>query len=167
MLKEKVKKIKEKIKKSNLAKLLMTKSIIKELENKIGELGKEKEELIDTNRSLNLEIKKYDRKEKKVSDYKQEIRELDSLLEDATKELELHKKAKLELETRIFELNQDMVRYKIQCEEYENQINDYRTEGRYLIKTLKPGRTPNTIKTRVSKPMAGSVVAYMRGQHEE
>lgn len=166
MLKEKFKEIKEKIKKTNLAKLLMTKSIIKELEQRIGELVKEKQDLIDANRLLKLEIRKFNKNEKKTIEFKKEIKELDSLLEDTTKELELQKKVKLELESKIFELNQDMIRYKIQCEEYEKQIEDYRTEGRYLIKTLKPGRTPNTIKTRISKPMTGSVVRYMRGEHE-
>lgn len=161
-----LKELKEKINKSNLVKLLKSKTIIRELEQRIGELGKEKEDLIDKNRSLNLEIRKYDRQYKKSSEFKKEIRELDNLLEDTTKELELQKKAKLELESKIFELNQEVAKYKIQCEEYEMQINDYRTEGRYLVKTIKPGKTPNTIKTRVSKPMAGSVVRYMRGEHE-
>ena len=166
MLKEKFKEVKEKVSKSNLVKLLKSKTIIKELENKIGELGKEKEKLIDANRTLNLEIKRFDKYEKKTTEFKKEIRELDVLLEDTTKELELQKKAKLELESKIFELNHELSKYKIQCEEYEAVIKDYKTEGRYLIKTLKPGRTPNTIKTRVSKPMTGSVVRYMRGEHE-
>lgn len=161
-----LKELKEKINKLNIVKLLKFKTIIKELEQRIGELGKEKEELIDTNRSLKLEIKKYDKQEKRTSEFKKEIKELDSLLEDTTKEVELQKKAKLELECKIFELNQEVAKYKIQCEEYEHQIEDYRTEGRYLVKTIKPGKTPNTIKTRVSKPMAGSVVRYMRGEHE-
>ena len=161
-----LKELKEKIDKSNLVKLLKFKTIIKELEQRIGELGKEKEELIDANRSLKLEIKKYDKQEKRTFEFKKEIKELDSLLEDTTKEVELQKKAKLELECKIFELNQEVAKYKIQCEEYEHQIEDYRTEGRYLVKTIKPGKTPNTIKTRVSKPMAGSVVRYMRGEHE-
>ena len=166
MLKEKYKEIKEKVYKSNLVKLLKSKTIIKELEQRIGELVKEKQDLIDANRTLNLEIKKYNKQEKRASEFKKEIKELDSLLEDTTKEVELQKKAKLELECKIFELNQEVAKYKIQCEEYEHQIEDYRTEGRYLIKTLKPGRTPNTIKTRVAKPMTGSVVRYMRGEHE-
>ena len=161
-----LKELKEKINKLNIVKLLKFKTIIKELEQRIGELGKEKEELIDTNRSLKLEIKKYDKQEKRTSEFKKEIKELDSLLEDATKEVELQKKAKLELECKIFELNQEVAKYKIQCEEYEHQIEDYKTEGRYLVKIIKPGKTPNTIKTRVSKPMAGSVVRYMRGEHE-
>lgn len=162
-----LKEIKEKIDKSNLVKLLKSRTIIKELGNHIGELVKEKQELIDRNRILNLNIKKYDKQEKRAAEYKQDIRELDVMLEDSTKEMELLKKAKLELESKIFELNQEVARYKIQCEEYEHQIEDYRTEGRYLIKKIKPGRTPNTIKTRISKPMAGNVIAYMRGQHEE
>lgn len=156
-----------KIKKSNLVRLLKSKTIIKELENHIGELVKEKQALIDRNKSLNLEIRKYDRQEKKTAEFKKEIRELDGLLEDSTKETELLKKAKLELESKIFELNHEVAKYKIQCEEYEQQINDYRTEGRYLVKKVKAGRTPNTIKTRVSKPMSSNVVAYMRGEHEE
>ena len=161
-----LKEIKEKIDESNLVKLLKSRTIIKELENHIGELVKEKQELIDINRGLNLEIKKYDKQDKKTSEFKKEIKELDSLLEDTTKEVELQKKAKLELECKIFELNQEVAKYKIQCEEYESQINDYRTEGRYIIKKLKSGRTPNTIKTRVAKPMASNVVRYMRDEHE-
>lgn len=166
MLKERLNNIKKGIKNMNIVKLLKSKAIIKELENKIGELGKEKQDLIDKNRALNLEIRKYNRQDKKIVEYKKDIQELDSLLEDATKETDLLRKAKLELESKIFELNQEVARYKIQCEEYEQQINDYRTEGRYIVKRLKPGKTPNTIKTRVSKPMSGNVVAYMRGEHE-
>ena len=63
-------------------------------------------------------------------------------------------------------MKQEMLSYKIQCEEYEKQIEDYKTEGRYLVKKLKPGRTPNTIKTRVVKPMSSNVVRYMRDEHE-
>ena len=71
-----------------------------------------------------------------------------------------------QLENQLFETNQELVRYKIQCEEYENQIRDYRTEGRYLVKKVKSGRTPNLIKTKVSKPMSANVTKYMRGEHE-
>ena len=167
MLKEKLKDIKDGIKKSNLVRLLQSKTIIKELENKIGELVKEKQQLIDKNRTLNLEIKKYDRHEKKAAEFKKEIKQLNDLLENAQQQIEELKNEKSDLLVQLFNVATESTSYKIQCQEYEQQINDYRTEGRYLVKKIKSGRTPNTIKTRVSKPMSRNVVAYMRGEHDE
>lgn len=156
-----------KIKKSNLVRLLKSKSIIKELENHIGELVKEKQALIDRNKSLNLEIRKYDRQQKKAAEFKKEIKKLEDLVNNLEYEKQQVTDELLETQGELFNANLELKKYKIQCEEYEQQINNYRTEGRYLVKKVKAGRTPNTIKTRVSKPMSGNVVAYMRGEHEE
>lgn len=166
MLKEKYKNIKEGIKKSNLVRLLKSKTIIKELENHIGELVKEKQALIDKNKSLNLEIRKYDRQQKKAAEFKKEIKKLEDLVNSSEYEKQQVTDELLETQAELFNTKLELSKYKIQCEEYEQQINDYRTEGRYLVKKIKSGRTPNTIKTRVSKPMSSNVVAYMRGEHE-
>lgn len=166
MLKEKIENILDKIKKSNFVRLIKSKSIIKDLENQIGDLVKEKQALIDKNRILNLENKRFDRHEKKTNEFKKEIKELNNLLETSKKFIKILKDSQSKLECELFETQQEMARYKIQCEEYEHQIENYKTEGRYLIKKVKSGRTPNTIKTKISKPMSGNVVRYMRDEHE-
>ncbi len=166
MLKEKLIKIKEGIKKSNLVRLLKSRTIIKELENMIGELGKEKQELIDRNRVLNLEIRKYNRQENKAAEFKKEIKKLEDLVNSFEYEKQQVTDELLETQGELFNANLELKKYKIQCEEYEQQIKDYRTEGKYLIKKIKAGRTPNTIKTKISKPMSGNVIKYMREEHE-
>lgn len=128
---------------------------------------KEKQALIDRNKSLNLEIRKYDRQEKKAAEFKKEIKKLEDLINSSEYEKQQVTDELLDTQSELFNTNLELKKYKIQCEEYEQQIKDYRTEGRYLVKKVKAGRTPNTIKTRVSKPMSNNVVAYMRGEHEE
>lgn len=167
MLKEKTKVILEKIKKSNFARWLKSKTIIKKLENKIGDLEKENKELIDLNRSLKLEIRKYNKYEKKTSEFKNEIKQLSILLANAQKQITELTDEKVELATKLFNTISEAAMYKIQCEEFEQQIENYKTEGRYLVKKVKPGRTPNTIKTKIAKPMASNVVKYMRDEHEQ
>lgn len=161
-----IKKLLDKIKKSNLVRLLKSKSIIKNLESKIDEITKEKQQLIDRNRLLALENKKFDKQEKKSNEYKKEIKNLKALIESSKNMIYKLTTLLEQLENQLFETNQELVRYKIQCEEYENQIRDYRTEGRYLVKKVKSGRTPNTVKTKVSKPMSARVTKYMREEHE-
>lgn len=155
-----------KIKKSNFTRLLKSKTIIKELENKIGELGREKQELIDRNKSLNLEIRKYDRQEKKAAEFKKEIKRLEVLWNNEVFEKNQISQELLNTQTELFNTKLELGKYKVQCESYEQQINDYKTEGKYLIKKVPTGRTPNTIKTKISKPMAANVVKYMREEHE-
>ena len=163
MLKEKIMK---KVNDFSLVRLLKSKAIIKELNNKIGELAKEKQQLIDRNRILAGNNTRLSKQVDKVVDLELKIQKIEKKVKEKTLENKELIKKNIELNSELFEMKQEMLSYKIQCEEYEKQIEDYKTEGRYLVKKLKPGRTPNTIKTRTTKPMSASVTRYMRNEHE-
>lgn len=165
-------KIQKRIKKSNFVQLLKHRAIIKELKQKIGDL-EEKEKTLN-NEILNLRIEK--RELKKTADrvpslelvilssdksIKDKINE-NNQLKDNNKKLE--EKA-LELDTKLFEKDLELKSSKIQVEEYESQIKDLKS-NRYLIRKIPSGRTPNTVKTKVSKPMSARVTKYMREEHE-
>ena len=158
-------KIKKKIDKSNLIKLFKSKEEIRKLENKIGDLENETRELIDNNRTLKAEVKKLQNNNKKASDYKKDIKLLNRLLENSQHQVDELTEEKKEFEIKMFNLASEVSMYKIQCEEYEAQIEDLKSE-RYLVKKIPSGRTPNTIKTKISKPLSGNVTKSMRGEHE-
>ena len=166
MIKENIKKIEKRIKESYLYKLLDAKNTIKKYEEEQGKWEEERKKLIDKNRVLNLQNKRQDKQDKKAADYQKEIDDLIVLLEVANKQKEESMAISDELTAELFNKTLELSKYKIQCEEYEKQIEDYKTEGRYLVKKIKPGRTPNTNKTKISKPMASSVVRYMRNEYQ-
>lgn len=148
-----------KLKKSNLVRLIKSKSIIKELNDKIETLEKEKQKLNDKVGKLDIENKELEKEANRVPSLELIIEGADkSIKEKLIENKELEEK-RLELETKLFETNQELASVKIQLEEYK-------TEGRYLIKKVKSGRPPNTIKTKISKPMSSRVTKYMRGEHE-
>ena len=106
-----------------------------------------------------------DKEQKKILKFENLIELSDkSLKEKITKIKELENQNS-ELLSKLFSLDLEMKSLKIQIEEYEAQIKDLKSD-RYLIRKIKSGKTPNTVKTKVSKPMSANVTRYMRGEHE-
>lgn len=165
MIKERVKQIKKRIKETYLYKLLNAKNIIKKLEEEKEEIEIERRCLIDKNRILNLQIKRQDKQEKKTAEYKKQINDLNALLEKEKQETAKIINENQQLASDLFQTILDKGKYKIQCEEYAKQIEDLKSD-RYLIKKIPSGRTPNTNKTKISKPMPNNVVKFMRDEHE-
>ena len=156
----------KKIKKWGIVKMFTYKSEIKRLETIISELEEEKRNLNDL-----LYIAKVDQKE--LDEKKIKIASLEQILEGANKtskenleKLKEINKLNEELLTKVFNLELEIKTKNVEVENYKLIIKDYQTEGRYLVKKVKPGRKPNTIKTKISKPMASNVVKYMREEHE-
>ena len=156
----------KKIKKWGIVKMFTYKSEIKRLETIISELEEEKRNLNDL-----LYIAKVDQKE--LDEKKIKIASLEQILEGANKtskenleKLKEINKLNEELLTRTFELDLEIKTKNVEIENYKLIIKDYQTEGRYLVKKVKPGRKPNTIKTKISMPMKPNVAKYMREEYE-
>lgn len=164
-MKELINKIKKRIEKSNIAKLIKFRSTIKELENKIGDLGKEKQLLNNEILRLNVELEKLEQLEIKVSSMELVIASSDKSLKNKIEEINKLKEDKLNLNVELFDTKNRLATANIQREEYETQINELKSD-RYLVKKIPSGRKPNTNKTKISKPMSGRVTKYMRGEHE-
>lgn len=165
MLKDKLREIKKKIRGNIYEKLQEAKNQVKDYELKEQDWGKEKQALIDKNRILNLELGRYKKQFVKSTELKEqidllekELRDIDESKDDVLKEL-------LETQAELFNEKLEKNKYKIQCEEYQHQIEDLKSD-RYLIRKIPAGRIPNTNKTKISKPMSSSVVRYMRDEHE-
>lgn len=163
----------KKIKNSNITKIFRFKTEISNLNTKISDLEREKQKLNDLIESLKQDNKHLKNNDIKVASMEVLIERIDTELKKKletikkqTQKIKELNKRNDELETQKFTDEQEIKRWKIQSEEYERQIEDLHTEGRYLVKKVKPGRKPNTIKTKISKPMASNVVKYMRGEHE-
>ncbi len=160
-----MKNIIEKIKKSNIVKLLKFKTIIKDLENKLGDLEEDNQRLIDSIKVLDLDNKKLEKAANKVSKLEMQLKETNKSIKDKTKENKKLEEERINLESKLFENTLELKSVKIQLEEYEEQIKDLKSD-RYLIRKIPSGKTPNTNKTKISKPMSSRVVKYMREEHE-
>lgn len=149
----------KKIKKWEIVKMLNYKNEIKLLNTKIDELNEDIRNLRDLNYIYKIEYEE-------LEESRIRIASLEQVLEASDKQI----KKLLESIKKLDSMNNDLMtksfNLELELKSKEIQIKEYQTEGRYLVKKLKPGRTPNTIKTRVSKPMSGNVVQYMRGEHE-
>lgn len=155
----------KKIKKLGIVKMLNYKSEISYLNDKINKLNKEINDLKDLNIQNQIERNILDKEQKKILKLENIVELSDkSLKEKITKIKELENQNS-ELLSKLFNLDLEMKSLKIQIEEYEAQIKDLKSD-RYLIKKVKSGRTPNTNKTKISKPMSARVTKYMRGEHE-
>ncbi|MBR4672058.1 MAG: hypothetical protein IKO78_02510 [Bacilli bacterium] len=146
--------------------MLNYKTEVKSLNTKISELEEEKRKLNDL-----IQIYKLEQNELEQANIK--IASLEQILDGANKtskeNLEKIKEINTineELLTKVFNLELEIKTKNVEVENYKLIIKDYQTEGRYLVKKVKPGRKPNTIKTKISKPMSANVTKYMRGEHE-
>ena len=164
-IKEILKKTKKRIEKSFIVKLIKFKSTINDLNQKIGDLEKEKQILNDMITSLELDAKRVEELENKIPSMEIVIASADKSIKDKNQEINELKEQKLNIQNELFQMKLDLASANIQKEEYEAQIKDLKSD-RYLIKKIPAGRTPNTNKTKISKPMSGNVVKFMREEHE-
>lgn len=160
-----MKNIIEKIKKTNIVKLLKFRTIIKDLENKLGDLEEENQRLIDSVKVLDLDNKKLEKAANKVSKLEMQLKETNKSIKDKDKKNKKLEEERINLESKLFENTLELKSVKIQLEEYEDQIKDLKSD-RYLIRKIPSGKTPNTNKTKISKPMSSRVTKYMREEHE-
>lgn len=157
--------ISKRIKKSNLVRLIKSKSIIKDLNDKIGVLETEKQKLNDKVQILEYELKKLDELENKIPSMELVIASSDKTLKNKIEKIKQLESETLQLQCELFDAKNNLAKANMQKEEYEVQIKDLKS-NRYLVKKVRSGRTPNTNKTKVSRPMSGNVVKFMREEHE-
>lgn len=156
----------KRIKKWEIVKMINYKDEIKKLNDKILEQENDIKDLMDLNYIYRLHRDELEQANIKIASLEDIVKASDKALKEHSKQIKKLDKENDALLTKSFNLELEIKSKQIEIEQYKEQIENYKTEGRYLVKKVKPGRTPNTIKTRVSKPMASNVVAYMRGEHE-
>lgn len=157
--------VSNKIKKSNLARLINSKTIIKGLNDKIGALEIEKKKLSDIKKKLENDLKKVTKIADKVPSMEDVIKGADKSLKDKIEENKNLNDLIAELKSDLFNKELELGTANAQLEEYKLQIKDLKSD-RYLIRKIPSGKTPNTIKTKVSRGMSANVTKYMRGEHE-
>lgn len=156
----------KKIKKWEIIKMINYKDEVKKLNDEIIEQQQKIKDLYDLNSIYRIHRDELDDARIKVASLEDIVKASDKALKEHAKHIKELEKLNDELIDKSFKLELESKAKQIQLEEYEQQIKDYRTEGRYLVKKVKPGRKANTIKTKISKPMSASVTRYMRGEHE-
>ena len=157
--------ISKKIKQSNLARLINSKAIIKGLNDKIGALELEKKQLSDIKKKLEKELKEVTTIADKIPSMQLVIDSADKSLKDKINENKNLNDLIVDLKSDLFNKELELGTANAQLEEYKLQVKDLKSD-RYLIKKVPSGKTPNTIKTKVSKGMSANVTKYMRGEHE-
>lgn len=157
--------ISKKIKKSNVVRFLRFRATINDLENKIEELKKDKQLLNNKINKANIRLERLDELESKIPSMELVIASSDKSIKNKIKEIVELKEEKVKLQSELFETKLQLGTANAQKEEYEAQIKDLKS-NRYLVRKIPTGRTKNTIKTKISKPMSGNVTRYMRGEHE-
>lgn len=164
-IKEAYTKVSKKIKYSNLARLINSKAIIKGLNDKIGDLEIEKKQLSDIKKKLEHELKRITKIADKVPSMEDIIKGADKSLKDKVKENKNLNDLIADLKSDLFNKELELGVANAQLEEYKLQIEDLKSD-RYLIRKIPSGKTPNTIKTKVSRGMSANVTKYMREEHE-
>ena len=157
--------ISKKIKKSNVARLLRFRATINDLENKIQQLERDKQLLIDKVNAANIKLQKLEELENKLPSMEIVIASSDKSIKNKMVEINQLKDEKVKLQSELFEIKLELGTVYAQMEEYKLQIQELKSD-RYLIKKIPSGRKPNTNKTKISKPMSARVTKYMRGEHE-
>ena len=157
--------ISKKIKQSNLARLINSKAIIKGLNDKIGALELEKKQLSDIKKKLEKELKEVTTIADKIPSMQLVIDSADKSLKDKINENKNLNDLIVDLKSDLFNKELELGTANAQLEEYKLQVKDLKSD-RYLIRKVPSGKTPNTIKTKVSRGMSANVTKYMRGEHE-
>ena len=157
--------ISKKIKKSNVARLLRFRATINDLENKIQQLERDKQLLIDKVNAANIKLQRLEELENKLPSMEIVIKSSDKSIKNKMIEINQLKDEKVKLQSELFEAGLELGIAYAQMEEYKLQIQDLKSD-RYLIKKIPSGRKPNINKTKISKPMSARVTKYMRGEHE-
>jgi hypothetical protein len=108
----------------------------------------------------------------------EQLKEISKQKNINTKQLEEISKLKIENEdladklakanTSKGGLTKENNKLKKQNEELNLKLKEQEIElsKRFIVKTVKPGRTPNTIKTKISKPMSNNVRNYMKKEFD-
>ena len=156
----------KKIKNWGIVKMFTYKSEIKRLETIISELEEEKRNLNDLLYIAKVEQKELDEKKIKIASLEQILDGANKTSKENLEKIKEINKLNEELLTRTFELDLEIKTKNVEIENYKLIIKDYQTEGRYLVKKVRAGRKPNTIKTKISMPMKPSVSKYMREEYE-
>ena len=164
-VKDLFKKILKKIKKSSLVQLIKYKATIKELLETIRGLEKDKKDLIDKIKVLENEKKELSKTANKVPGLEILLQLADKSLKDKIKKIKELDENRINIENQLFDTKQDLARVNIELD-LKNEEIDVLKSNRYLVKKIPSGRTPNTNKTKISKPMSARVTKYMRGEHE-
>lgn len=156
----------KKIKKWGIVKMINYKDEIKKLNDIILEKEHGIRDLRDLNYIYRLNRDELEKAKIKIASLEDIVKGSDKTLKEYVKRIKELDKENDSLLTKSFNLELQIKSKNMQIQQYEEQINDYRTEGRYLVKKVRAGRTPNTNKTKISSPMKSSVIKYMREEHE-
>ena len=149
----------KKIKKWGIVKMLNYKNEIKLLNTKIDELNEDIRNLRDLNYIYKIEYEELEESRIRIASLEQVLEASDKQIKKLLENIKKLDSMNNDLMTKSFNL-------ELELKSKEIQIKEYQTEGRYLVKKLKPDRTKSKIKTKISKPMASNVVKYMREEHE-
>lgn len=155
----------KKIKHSNLVRFIRSKSIIRELNGEIEGLEKEKQKLIDNKKKLENQLKEKAKLADKLPSMQLVIDSADKSLKDKLQEISKLNDEIVELKSSLFNKDLELSNANVEIDNYKEQIKDLKSD-RYLIRKISSGKTPNTNKTKISKPMSANVTKYMRGEHE-
>lgn len=156
----------KKIKKWGIVKMFTYKSEIKRLETIISELEEEKRKLNDLVQIYKLEQNELEQANIKIASLEQILDGANKTSKENLEKIKEINTINEELLTKVFNLELEIKTKNVEVENYKLIIKDYQTEGRYLVKKVKPGRKPNTIKTKISMPMKPNVAKYMREEYE-
>ena len=156
----------KKIKKWGIVKMFTYKSEIKRLETIISELEEEKRNLNDLLYVAKVDQKELDEKKIKIASLEQILDGANKTSKENLEKIKEINKLNEELLTKVFNLELEIKTKNVEVENYKLIIKDYQTEGRYLVKKVRAGRKPNTIKTKISMPMKPNVAKYMREEYE-
>lgn len=155
----------KKLKKLGIVKMINYKEEIKKLNEEISDLNDDIKKLRDLNYIYKLDRDELEESQRRISSLEEIVNSSDKTLKEHIKHIKELNKANCTLLDKTFKLELEIKSREIQIEEYKLQIKDLKSD-RYLIKKIPSGRTKNTIKTKISKPMSARVTKYMRSEHE-
>ena len=101
----------------------------------------------------------------KNKNYENKIDELTSENYDLHKKIKQEQGAKGGLTKNNNKLKKEVVELQKEVENLKAKLEESMTD-KYLVKKIPSGKTPNTIKTKVSSPMKASVRKYMKEEFE-
>lgn len=155
----------KKIKKWGIVKMINYKEEIKKLNDEILDLKDDIKKLRDLNYTYKLDREELELAKIKIKSLEDVVNASNKSIKDKLKRIKELDSVNNQLLTKTFNMELEIKFKEVQIEEYKLQIEDLKSD-RYLIKKIPSGRTKNTIKTKVSKPMSANVTRYMRSEHE-
>ena len=155
----------KKIKKWEIVKMINYKEEIKKLNDEILDLKEDIKKLRDLNYIYKLDREELELTKIKIKSLEDVVNASNKSIKDKLKRIKELDSVNNQLLVKTFNMELEIKSKEVQLEEYKLEIEDLKSD-RYLIKKIPAGRTKNTIKTKVSKPMSANVTRYMRGEHE-